>query len=112
MRLDWRLIHNDHSSCDLVSELSKELEELHATVIRSVRQRMEESADAEDIRLALQLLKQNSITASIAETDAQAMKSKMAGKLNFSALKDKKVTPIRPPVDASPHHERDQQETA
>lgn len=94
-----------------MSELSKELEELHATVIRSVRQRMEESADAEDIRLALQLLKQNSVTASIAEADTQALKSKMAGKLNFSALKEK-VTPIRPPVDASPRHERGQQETA
>ena len=87
-----------------MSELSKELEELHATVIRSVRQRMEESADAEDIRLAMQLLKQNSITASMSEVDTQSLKSKMAGKLNFSALNNK-VTPIRPPQDGAvrPH---------
>lgn len=95
-----------------MSELSKELEELHATVIRSVRQRMEESADAEDIRLAMQLLKQNSITASMSEVDTQSLKSKMAGKLNFSALNNK-VTPIRPPQDGGAHpHKSDEAQQA
>lgn len=79
-----------------MADLAKELEDLHATVIRAVRERMEESADGEDIRLALQLLKQNSITASMAEADTQSLKSKMAGKLNFSALQEK-IVPIRPP---------------
>lgn len=72
---------------------------------------MEESADGEDIRLALQLLKQNSITASMAEADTQALKSKMAGKLNFSALQEK-VIPIRPPAPAAHPHTTDEAQQA
>jgi hypothetical protein len=86
-----------------MADLSEELQELHASVVRTIKNRVELGGEAEDLRLALQLLKQNSITASLAEADTQAMKSKMAGKLNFSTLQEK-VVPIRPPqpVDAAP----------
>lgn len=82
-------------------DLAQELEQLHAAVVRSVRDRVENGsedddgnwkpANNDDLRVALQLLKQNAVTANLSEVDAAAMKSKMAGKLNFSALKDKVV---------------------
>lgn len=89
-----------------MSDLAKELEELHASVVRAVRERVDNGSEDEDgnykpvsnddLRVALQLLKQNAVTANLAETDAKALKSKMAGKLNFSALQEK-VIPIRVP---------------
>ena len=83
-------------------DLATELEQLHAAVVRSVRERVENGSEDEDgnykpvsnddLRVALQLLKQNAVTANLSEIDAAAMKSKMAGKLNFAALKDKVVS--------------------
>lgn len=70
-------------------------------MIRAVRERIDSGSEDEngnwkpasndDLRVALQLLKQNSVTANLAEVDAAALKSRMAGKLNFAALKDKVV---------------------
>lgn len=78
-----------------MADLSRELEELHASVVSAVRQAVDADPSGENLRVALQLLKQNSITASMAETDTSALKSRMAGKLNFSAMQEK-VIPIRP----------------
>jgi hypothetical protein len=87
-----------------MADLAKELEELHAAVIRSVKDRLEGSIDEEgnrepasndDLRVALQLLKQNAITATLSETDTAALRSQMASKLDFSALKGK-VVPMKP----------------
>lgn len=76
-------------------DLSQELEELHASVIRAVRFRIDNGEQSnDDIRTALMLLKQNSISAQMDRTDTEAMKSKMASKLDFTAL-DRKVRPIR-----------------
>lgn len=85
------------------SDLPQQLQELHESVVRTIKNRVELGGEPEDLRLALQLLKQNSITASLAEADTQALKSRMAGKLDFSTLQEK-VVPIRPPQqqDASP----------
>lgn len=76
-------------------DLSQELEELHASVVRAVRDRIDNGEQSnDDIRTALMLLKQNSISAQMDRTDTEAMKSKMASKLNFTAL-ERKVRPIR-----------------
>ena len=63
-------------------DLSQELEELHASVVRAVRDRIDNGEQSnDDIRTALMLLKQNSISAQMDRTDTEAMKSKMASKL-------------------------------
>lgn len=96
-----------------MADLSKELEELHASVVRAVRERVDRGGyddegnlkptSNDDLRVALQLLKQNSITANLAESDTAKLRSKMASKLDFSALKDKpNVVPmVRPDETAS-----------
>lgn len=91
-----------------MADLAKELEELHASVVRTIRERVDNGSEDEDgnykpvsnddLRVALQLLKQNAVTANLAESDATKLKSKMAGKLNFSALQEK-VVPIRVPTE-------------
>ncbi len=85
------------------SDLPQQLQELHESVVRTIKNRVELGGEPEDLRLALQLLKQNSITASLAEADTQAMKSRMAGKLDFSTLQEK-VVPIRPPQQPDASH--------
>jgi hypothetical protein len=96
-----------------VADLAKELEELHASVIREVRDRVDKGGYDEDgnlkptsnddLRVALQLLKQNSITANLSESDTAKLRSQMAGKLDFSALKNKaNVVPmVRPDESAT-----------
>lgn len=86
-------------------ELGKALEELHAAVVEAVANRIRNGSyddngnvkpvSNDDLRVALQLLKQNAITANLSESDTVALRSRMAGKLDFSALKDKpNVVPI------------------
>ncbi len=76
-------------------DLNDELQELHASVVRAVRDRIENGEQSnDDIRTALQLLKQNQITASLDKDEAKELKAKMAKKLDFSALAGK-VVPIR-----------------
>jgi hypothetical protein len=79
-----------------MADLNKDLEELHAEVVSAVRERISNGGSNDDLRVALQLLKQNSVTANLSEDDTAALRSRMAGKLDFSALKDKpKVVPLR-----------------
>ncbi len=96
-----------------MADLAKELEELHASVIREVRDRIDKGGydddgnlkptSNDDLRVALQLLKQNSITANLSESDTAKLRSQMAGKLDFSALKNKaNVVPmVRPDESAT-----------
>lgn len=78
-----------------MAELNEELQQLHASVVRAVRDRIENGEQSnDDIRTALQLLKQNQITATLDKDQAQELKAKMARKLDFSALANK-VVPIR-----------------
>ena len=96
-----------------MADLAKELEELHASVVRTVRLRIEngEEINNDDLRVAMQLLKQNQITANLAEINTEQMKSKMAAKLNFSSLKEK-VIPLRQLPDASLPHNSDEDQSA
>ena len=78
-----------------MADLNDELEELHASVVRAVRNRIDTGEQTnDDIRTALQLLKQNSVTAALDKDQAQELKSRMAKKFDFSALQGK-VVPIR-----------------
>lgn len=78
-----------------MADLNAELEELHASVVRAVRNRIDTGEQTnDDIRTALQLLKQNSVTAALDKDQAQELKSRMAKKLDFSALQGK-VVPLR-----------------
>ena len=78
-----------------MADLNEELQELHASVIRAVRNRIDTGEQSnDDIRTALQLLKQNQITAALDKDEATELKAKMAKKLDFSALAGK-VVPIR-----------------
>ncbi len=95
-----------------MADLAKELEELHSAVVRTVRDRIDKGGYDEDgnliptsnddLRIALQLLKQNSIAANLAESDTAKLRSRMASKLDFSALKDKpNVVPMVRSDDAA-----------
>jgi len=96
-----------------MADLAKELEELHAAVVRTVRERIDngsvdedgtpKAANNDDLRVALQLLKQNAVTANLAEADSSRLRSQMARKLDFSAV-EVKVMPIRPEIRL-PHAE-------
>ena len=78
-------------------DLNEELQELHASVVRAVRNRIDTGEQSnDDIRTALQLLKQNSISAALDKDEATELKAKMAKKLDFSALAGK-VVPLRDP---------------
>lgn len=95
-----------------MADLAKELEELHTSVVRAVRERIDRGGyddegnlkptSNDDLRVALQLLKQNSVTANLAESDTAKLRSRMAAKLDFSALKEKtNVVPMVRPDDAA-----------
>jgi hypothetical protein len=78
-----------------VPDLNVELEELHASVVRAVRDRIDNGEQTnDDIRTALQLLKQNAITAQLDKDTSEQLKSQMAKKLDFSALQGK-VVPLK-----------------
>ena len=82
-----------------MSDLARELEELHSSVVRAVRDRIDNGEQTnEDIRTALMLLKQNSISAALDKSDEAELKTRMAQKLNFSAL-ERKVVPL--PTDSA-----------
>lgn len=73
-------------------DLNVELEELHASVVRAVRDRIDNGEQTnDDIRTALQLLKQNAITAQLDKDASEQLKTQMAKKLDFSALQNKVV---------------------
>tara|TARA_R110001592_G_scaffold180338_3_gene422581 strand:+ start:421 stop:681 length:261 start_codon:yes stop_codon:yes gene_type:complete len=75
-----------------VPDLNAELEELHASVVRTVRDRLDNGEQTnDDIRTALQLLRQNAITAQIDKDTSEQLKTQMAKKLDFSALQNKVV---------------------
>lgn len=89
-----------------MSDLAKKLEELHAAVVDVVKQRVEEGGfdsdgnqvptTNDDLRVALQLLKQNQISAAAMPDTPMADLARMQGKLNFQTLEQKaKIVPIR-----------------
>ena len=94
-----------------MADLGKELEELHAEVVRMVRARVAEGGEPEDLRLAMQLLKQNSVTANLGTVSDQALKQRMAAKLSFSEL-ESKVIPLRGPAAEPPRRTTGEQAKA
>jgi len=89
-----------------MADLAKQLEDLHAAVVETVTDRIRNGSydddgnlkpvSNDDLRVALQLLKQNAITANLSEETTTELRSRMAAKLDFSALKDKpNVVPLR-----------------
>ena len=76
-------------------EISQQLEELHRLVIKKVAERVEGTVDdegrsvpcsADDLRVALQLLKQNSISAAAVPAAPASAAARLAGKLTFDVL--------------------------
>ena len=83
-------------------DLNEELDKLHACVVAAVADRLAAGDPSnDDIRTALQLLKQNQITAALDKDQAAELRSRMASKLDFSALQGK-VVPIK--ADESKRH--------
>jgi hypothetical protein len=82
------------------NDLRDILEEIHAEVAHGILDDLR-NGDKNARREALQLLKQNSITAAAMPDTPTADLARMAGKLNFAELEDKvKVVPLRPPSAA------------
>ena len=81
-------------------DLREVLEEIHETVASGILDDLR-SGDKNARREALQLLKQNSITAAAMPDTPTADLARLAGKLNFAELEQKvKVVPLRPPSAA------------
>lgn len=77
-------------------QLRETLEKIHETVATGILKDLQEG-DKNARREALQLLKQNSITAAAMPETPTADLARLAGKLNFAELEEKaKVVPIRP----------------
>lgn len=76
-------------------DIARQLEDLHRLVIEKVTERVEGTVDpegrlvpcsADDLRVALQLLKQNAISAAAVPQNPHAAMSRLAGKLQFDVL--------------------------
>lgn len=80
-----------------MADLRDKLEQLHEDVVEVLSTRLQGQEVAnEDLKMAMQLLKQNAISAAaMPETPASDL-ARMTGKLNFSTLENKtKVVPLR-----------------
>lgn len=77
--------------------LKEKLEQLHKDVTEVLSARLKgEVVSNDDLRMAMQLLKQNSISAAAMPDTPASELARMAGKLNFSTLEKKtKVVPLR-----------------
>ncbi len=77
-------------------DLRQTLETIHEEVANGILEDLR-AGDKNARREALQLLKQNSITAAAMPETPTADLARLAGKLNFAELEEKvKVVPIRP----------------
>jgi hypothetical protein len=77
-----------------MKDLSEKLEDLHEAVVELALDRINSGeASNDDLRIAMQLLKQNNVSA--AAPEASPLKS-LAAKLDFSAMADK-VVPLKLP---------------
>jgi hypothetical protein len=82
-------------------DLREVLEDIHAEVAHGILDDLR-NGDKNARREALQLLKQNAITAAAMPETPTADLARMSGKLNFAELEQKvKVVPIRPPAPPS-----------
>jgi hypothetical protein len=84
--------------------LREKLEALHEDLVDDISLKVREGmATADDKKLAVQLLRNSNISAPVVDDAASAAAaSKLAGKLDFSGLSDRrKVVPLRPTDDAA-----------
>jgi hypothetical protein len=78
-------------------DLRDKLEKIHEAVADGILEDLR-NGDKNARREALQLLKQNNITAAAMPETPTADLARLAGKLNFAELEEKtKVVPLRPP---------------
>lgn len=80
-----------------MADLRDKLEQLHEDVVEVLSSRLQAGEVAnEDLKMAMQLLKQNAISAAAMPDTPASDLARMAGKLNFSTLEEKtKVVPLR-----------------
>ena len=80
-----------------MSDLRDKLEQLHEDVIELLSTRLQSSEVGNDeLKMAMQLLKQNAISAAAMPDTPASDLARMTGKLNFSTLEEKtKVVPLR-----------------
>lgn len=80
-----------------MADLKDKLEQLHEDVVEVLSDRLKASDVAnDDLKMAMQLLKQNSISAAAMPDTPASDLARMAGKLSFSTLEAKaKVVPLR-----------------
>lgn len=77
----------------------EQLESLHESLVKDIKFKVESGiASADDMKLAVQLLKNSSVSAPVIDGKvAQQAASELAGKLDFSGLEGRrKVLPFRP----------------
>jgi hypothetical protein len=90
-----------------MADLNEKLQRLHEAVVDLVTDRLENPVEDElgratvsneDLRVALALLKQNGVTAPVQEGTGIGRTAKLAGKLDFKGLAEKRqvVVPLRP----------------
>lgn len=79
-------------------DMREKLQQLHEDVVEVLSTRLKGEAVAnDDIRMAMQLLKQNAISAAAMPDTPASELARMAGKLSFTALEAKtKVVPMFP----------------
>jgi hypothetical protein len=93
-----------------MSDLNEKLQRLHEAVVDLVTDRLENpvvdpetgegGVSNEDLRVALALLKQNGVTAPVQEGNRISQTAKLAGKLDFKGLTDKR--PVMVPLRLAP----------
>jgi hypothetical protein len=91
-----------------VADHTKQLEEIQAKLLEQVEASLEprELEDgsvvhptADDCRLALAVLKHNGITSSIGESESERIRSKIAGRIDSSRIRDKRRLVALPPIN-------------
>jgi hypothetical protein len=94
-----------------MSDLNEKLQKLHEAVVDLVTDRLENPPEDdlgravvsnEDLRVALALLKQNGVTAPVQGDTGISQTAKLAGKLQFEGLKDKRAVVLPFPVKSDP----------
>ncbi len=91
-----------------MADHTKKLEEIQAKLLEHVKASLEirELKDgsvvlptADDCRLALAVLKHNGITSSIGESESERIRSKIAGRIDSSRIRDKRKLMALPPIN-------------
>jgi len=94
-----------------MADLNEKLQRLHEAVVDLVTDRLENPPEDElgravvsneDLRVALALLKQNGVTAPVQDGTGISQVAKLAGKLDFKGLSEKRQVVVPFPIKPSP----------